>query len=131
MKNYIGIDGLVLCVMGGKIDVKRWISSIDMFDHSIISYEELINSVNNLLNGELILRKNNKLVLSKQAKQILRGGWRMGCIEWQLTVQKRICRYFYDETKPRLFDLPQEEYDTALKKYRDETEKTIARLSKY
>ena len=49
MKNYIGIDGLVLCVMGGKIDVKRWISSIDMFDHSIISYEELINSVNNLL----------------------------------------------------------------------------------
>lgn len=130
MTNYNGADGLVLCVISGKIDVEKWISSIDMLDRSVISYEELINSVNNLLNGGLILRKNNKFVLSKQAKQLLRGGFGKGSIEWQLSVQKRIQAYLYDETNSRTFYLTQDEYDVALKKYQDRMDKIIARTAK-
>lgn len=131
MTNYNGTDGLVLCVIEGKIDVERWISSIDMLDHAIISYEELVNSINNLLNGELIFRKNNKLVLSKQAKQILRGSWRMECIKWQLEVQKRITQYSYDESKDKTFSLMRRDYDVALNRYRDRMDKQIGRLSRW
>ena len=35
MVAYKGLDGLVLCVIEGKINVERWISSIDMLDHSV------------------------------------------------------------------------------------------------
>lgn len=131
MTNYKGVNGLVLCVISGKIDVERWISSIDMLDHSVIPYKELVNSVNNLLNGGLIFRKNNKFVLSKQAKQILRGSFGKGSIEWQLSVQKRIQSYFYDETENGTFYLTQEEYDVALRKYQDRMDKIIARAAKW
>jgi len=131
MINYTGTDGLVLCAVEGKQDAERWISSIDMLDHSIISREELINSVNNLLNGELIFCKKDKFVLSEQAKRILRGGLFKGCTEWQLTVQERIRLYSYDETKMQSFTLTQEEYDAALKSYQDKTDKMIARMTKY
>lgn len=131
MAYYKGVDGLVLCVVSGKIDVERWISSIDMLDHSVIPYEELINSVNNLLNGGLIFRKNNKFVLSKQAKQILRGSFGKGSIEWQLAVQKRIQSYFYDEAENKTFYLTQEEYGVALKNYQDRMEKIIAKTAKW
>ena len=130
MTNYTGIDGLVLCAIDGKIDAEQWISSIDMLNHSIITREELNNSVNNLLSGELIQKVKNKFVLSKQAKKILRGGFWKGCIEWQLTVQKRIQLYSYDETKTQTFNLAQEDYDAALKKYQDGMDKMVSRLIK-
>ena len=41
MVAYKGLDGLVLCVIEGKINVERWISSIDMLDHSVINYDEM------------------------------------------------------------------------------------------
>ena len=47
MVAYKGLDGLVLCVIEGKINVERWISSIDMLDHSVINYDEIVDSVNN------------------------------------------------------------------------------------
>ncbi len=131
MVAYKGLDGLVLCVIEGKINVERWISSIDMLDHSVINYDEIVDSVNNLLNGGLITCKNDKFVLSKTAKEILRGSWSMGCIEWQLAVQKRIQSFTYDETESRTFNLSREEYDAALQKYQEIADKIISRMIKY
>ena len=119
MVAYKGLDGLVLCVIEGKINVERWISSIDMLDHSVINYDGLITC------------KNDKFVLSKTAKEILHGGWRMGCIEWQLAVQKRIQSFTYDETESRTFNLSREEYDAALQKYQERVDKFISRMTKY
>lgn len=130
MRNFDGIDGLVLCVIEGKKDIYKWISSIDALDHSIILYEELKGSVNNLLNGELIYLKRGRFVLSKTAKLILKGSFSMGAIEWQLKVQNRIKEYIYDEEKENSFDLSQEEYDFALKKYIDKTDKLLERILK-
>ena len=33
IKNYDGKDGLVLCAIGGIIDIEKWIGAIDMWDH--------------------------------------------------------------------------------------------------
>lgn len=129
MKQYDGIDGLVLCVIKGKKDVRQWIESIDVIDHSILSCEQLSTAINRLLNGNLITYKREKFVLSPTAKYILRGGW-LGQIDWQLTVQKRIIQYAYDEEKENAFVLPQEEYDAALEKYMRQAEGVFRRWSK-
>lgn len=117
MKHYRGIDGLVLCVIKGKIDIQRWISEIDMLDHSIIPYEELINSINNLINGGIIYYKNQKFRLSQRAKFILFGRLLMGAIDWQLKVQERIQKYSYKEENVSDFYFSRKDYDIALNNY--------------
>ena len=77
IKNYDGKDGLVLCAIGGIIDIEKWIGAIDMWDHSVLNYEDILQSVNNLLKGELITQKKNKFIPSPTAKSIVKGSWRM------------------------------------------------------
>lgn len=130
MKNYSGVDGLVLCVIKGKKNILHWIEEIDLLDHSILSCEQLTISINNLLNGDLIYFKQDKFILSRKAKFILRGSFFMGAIDWQLSVQKRITKYSYDESKENTFSLVQEEYDDALKRYQEHWDKFIAKWCK-
>lgn len=129
MKNFTGTDGLVLCVVCGKIDIKRWIDGIDMLDHSIINYEELLRSVNALLWGGLTVLKKNRFAASKKAKRILRGGLFTRSIDWQLKVQKRIQDYSYEEGD-NAFCFSEQAYAEALEKYLSESEKFSARFAK-
>ena len=86
MYNYSGTDGLILCVIKGKKDVYRWIWEIDCIDRTLISYEELIDSINNLLDGNLIAYKNGTFHLTMKARWIRRPCF-LGVIDWQLRVQ--------------------------------------------
>lgn len=123
IKNYCGKDGLVLCVIGGKTDIENWIASIDMLDHSVLNYEELLQSVRHLLKGDLIAQKKNNFILSPTAKSILKGSRRMSSVEWQLAVQERICHYTFDDCKETDFYFSKEEYEAAYKKYRERMER--------
>ena len=84
MVAYKGLDGLVLCVIEGKIDVERWISSIDMLDHSVINYDEIVDSVNNLLNGGLITCKTINSYCPKRRKKfcVAVGVWDVSNGSW-------------------------------------------------
>ncbi len=117
IENFRGIDGLVLCVIKGKIDLERWISEIDMLDHSVLNYDDILQSVNNLLKGNLIVKQMNKFVLTAQSEQILKGGWRMSALDWQLSVRQKIVSYKFDNAVQTDFFFSREEYDTAYKEY--------------
>lgn len=45
MKHYTDADGLVLCVIAGKQNIKNWIAGADYLDRSVPAYEEWIASV--------------------------------------------------------------------------------------
>ena len=62
IKNYDGKDGLVLCAIGGIIDIEKWIGAIDMWDHSVLNYEDIFP------------RKNT----TRHIKDI-GNEWRVGC----------------------------------------------------
>ena len=117
IKNYDGKDGLVLCAIGGIIDIEKWIGAIDMWDHSVLNYEDILQSVNNLLKVELITQKKNKFIPSPTAKSIVKGSWRMSTAEWQTAVRERICHYTFDDGKETNFYFSKEEYESAYKRY--------------
>ena len=63
MKHYTDADGLVLCVIAGKQNIKNWIAGADYLDRSVPAYEEWIASVNRLLSGGLISRNRKGCLL--------------------------------------------------------------------
>lgn len=130
MKHYTDADGLILCVIAGKQNVKNWIAGADYLDRSVPAYEEWIASVNRLLSGGLIFRnrKGDRFRLSAGGKYILRGGLWSGAVDWQLAVRKRITQYAYDETAPQTFFFPREEYDRALEEYTDACKKDAEKI---
>lgn len=119
----------MLCAVSGKKDVKRRISAIDALDFSIITYKELLNSVNALLCGGMIYEKKNKFKLTDTAKRILKGKLFTGGTEWQPEVQKRITEYSCEEGE-NVYFFSEEEYEKALNSYIEQTEKFIARFTR-
>lgn len=91
---------------------------MDMWDHSVLNYEDILQSVNNLLKGELITQKKNKFVPSPTAKSIVKGSW--------MNVHRRMANgpcgkefvlILLTMAKKSNFYFSKEEYESAYKRY--------------
>ena len=113
MKNYSDTDALVLAAIHCGGNDKGIKNTLDMLDHSILNYEELKQSVNNLAAGGLVSLDGSGMHVTEKALPYLENSDKMGCIAWRFMVSEALRREYYDETAVQSIELPftKEEYE--------------------
>lgn len=113
MKDYSDTDALVLAAIHCGGNDKGIKNTLDMLDHSILNYEELKQSVNNLAAGGLISLDGRGLHVAEKALPYLKGSEKTGCIAWRFMVSEALCGECYDENSVQNNELPftKEEYE--------------------
>lgn len=113
MKNYSDTDALVLAAIHCGGNDKGIKNTLDMLDHSILNYEELKQSVNNLAAGGLVSLDGSGMHVTEKAKPYLKWPEKTGCIAWRFKVREALRRECYDETAVQSIELPftKEEYE--------------------
>lgn len=101
-------DGLMLRAIqpNRKIDVKGWIGTIDYIDRSIMTYEEMRESLEHLQKSGCIIYDNGCFMFSDFAMKLASSA-----------KASELPQYTYTEKCSVEYKLTPEDYDKALKKY--------------
>lgn len=96
-------DMLMLEAVSGKVDVESWICLVDYRDKSIISYEEMSESLEKLQRSGFIAYEDGKFRLSPLAKKLCKS--------------KSLREQSYTEVCEAKYKISRGEYDSALRRY--------------